>query len=156
MVSRAFTLIELLVVLAVLALLITIAVPRYVDDVERARETTLRTDLKVMREAIDHFEADQGRLPKDLGELVARRYLKEIPIDPITDKRDTWIVVSAAEAAALASSEALAGTAGTQIVAASSPDKQAAPDGEAAQEALADIHSGAEGKAKDGSAFRDW
>jgi prepilin-type N-terminal cleavage/methylation domain-containing protein len=151
--ERGFTLIELLVVLAILALLLTIAAPRYIDHVGRARDTALRTDLKVMREAIDKFDGDQGRLPASLDELVARRYLKEIPVDPITDKRDTWIVVTSAEMEqALAESgqsvSTTAATAGTKDA--------TTPRIDVNRDALADIHSGAEGKAKDGTTYRDW
>ncbi len=153
--AAGFTLIELLVVLAIIGLLITIAVPRYVDHVERARETALKTDLKVMREAIDKFEADQGRLPKNLDELVALRYLKEIPIDPITGARNAWIPVSAAEEAALLAERAA--SAGT--VRADAANASATPGGAAAQpvlEDLADVHSGAKGTAKDGTEFAAW
>ncbi|KQV95041.1 type II secretion system protein G [Pelomonas sp. Root1237] len=90
---HGFTVIELLVVLAVMALLLSVAAPRYVQHVDRARETTLRHDLYAMRDAIDKFCADQGRYPKDLSELVQRRYLRDIPVDPLTERRDTWTVV---------------------------------------------------------------
>jgi prepilin-type N-terminal cleavage/methylation domain-containing protein len=90
-----FTLIELLVVLAIVALLVTIAAPRYVDSVERARETTLRSSLAVMRDAIDQFAADRGRYPDSLDELTQLRYLRRVPDDPLTGRRDTWIAVSA-------------------------------------------------------------
>ena len=147
-----FTLIELLVVLAVLALLLTIATPRYVEHVERARETALRTDLKVMREAIDKFEGDQGRLPATLDELVARRYLKEIPVDPITDKRDTWIVVSATEF-----EQALIASAGTATTTTStSSSEQGTSTSVTNEDSVADVRSGANGKARDGTSFKDW
>lgn len=90
---RGFTLIELLVVLAALALLLGLAVPRYVEHVERARETVLRQNLATMRDAIDKFSADRGRYPEDLAELARERYLRELPRDPLTDRSDTWAVV---------------------------------------------------------------
>lgn len=90
---RGFTLIELLVVLAALALLLGIAVPRYVEHVDRARETVLRQNLAVLRDAIDKFNADRGRYPLDLAELARERYLREVPRDPLTDRSDSWIVV---------------------------------------------------------------
>ncbi len=156
--SAGFTLIELLVVLAILALLLTIAAPRYIDRVQRARETALRTDLKVMREAIDKFEGDQGRLPVTLDELVQRRYLKEIPLDPITDKRDTWVVVSAAEVdqALVASGQVTASTAVPSSATVTSSSKDGTSTSTASADGVADVHSGAEGKAKDGSEFKDW
>jgi prepilin-type N-terminal cleavage/methylation domain-containing protein len=89
----AFTLIELMVVLAIVSLLVSIAAPRYFGSIQRARENTLRTSLNVMREAIDKYLGDQGRYPADLGELVTRHYLRNVPTDPITGRTDTWILV---------------------------------------------------------------
>ncbi|WP_423598385.1 type II secretion system protein [Roseateles sp. MS654] len=91
--SRGFTVIELLVVLAALALLLSVAAPRYVQHVDRARDTALRHNLHGLRDAIDKFYSDQGRYPKELNELVERRYLRAIPTDPVTQRADTWVVV---------------------------------------------------------------
>ena len=91
--SRGFTLIELLVVMAILATLLTIAVPRYFDHLDRAREATLRESLAVMRDAIDKFKADTGQYPETLDDLVTRRYLRRIPPDPITERKDSWLAV---------------------------------------------------------------
>ncbi len=87
---RGFTLIELIVVLAILALLISLAVPRYFAHIERAREATLRQDLHVMRDAIDKFHGDKGRFPDSLEELVSERYLRSVPVDPLTDSATSW------------------------------------------------------------------
>lgn len=89
-VRRGFTLIELLVVMAIIATLLSIVAPRYFDHLERAREASLQQSLAVMRDAIDKFRADTGVYPKDLQELVARRYLRDVPSDPITGKRSDW------------------------------------------------------------------
>ena len=91
--GRGFTLIELLVVMAVIATLLTIAVPRYFQHLDRAREATLRESLAVMREAIDKYQADTGRLPESLEDLVRRRYLRKVPVDPITDSGESWVLV---------------------------------------------------------------
>jgi general secretion pathway protein G len=96
---RGFTLIELLVVLAALALLLGLAVPRYVEHVDRARETVLRQNLASLRDAIDKFNADRGRYPLELGELARERYLREVPRDPFTDRADTWVVAPPAQGA---------------------------------------------------------
>lgn len=88
-----FTLIELLVVMAIIATLLTIAVPRYFASLEKSKEAVLRTDLNVMREAIDKFYGDKGKYPDTLDELVSKRYLRALPRDPITDSRETWIIV---------------------------------------------------------------
>jgi general secretion pathway protein G len=91
---RGFTLIELLVVMAIIAMLLTIAVPRYVRSLQRSREAVLRQDLFALRESIDRFYGDTGRYPPTLAELVERRYLRSIPIDPIARAADKWILVS--------------------------------------------------------------
>lgn len=85
--------IELLVVMAALGLLLALAAPRYVEHVDRGRETVLRHNLAGTREAIDKFYADRARYPVDLSELVAQRYLRRVPLDPLTDRADTWLVV---------------------------------------------------------------
>ena len=90
---RGFTLIELIVVMAIVALLVSIAAPRYFASVERARENSLRASLAVMRHAIDQFAADRGRYPQTLEELVDQRYLRALPEDPYTGRRDSWVSV---------------------------------------------------------------
>lgn len=93
---RAFTIIELLVVMAALGLLLAIVAPRYVTHVDRAREAVLRQNLRGIREAIDKFYADHARYPADLQELVQARYLREVPLDPVTDRTDSWVPVATA------------------------------------------------------------
>ena len=85
-----FTLIELLVVMAIVATLLAIAAPRYFDHVDRAREATLRQSLSVMRDAIDKYRADTGKWPETLDTLVEKRYLRKVPVDPLTERPDTW------------------------------------------------------------------
>lgn len=91
--GRGFTLIELLVVMSVIATLLTIAVPRYFQHLDRAREASLRESLAVMRDALDKYRADTGRYPETLEELVTKRYLRKVPPDPITESTDTWVIV---------------------------------------------------------------
>ena len=79
--------------MAIVALLVSIAAPRYFRSVDRARENTLRTSLNVMRDAIDQHLADRGRYPESLDELAAQRYLRELPEDPMTGRRDTWVAL---------------------------------------------------------------
>ena len=92
--AGGFTLIELLVVMAIVALLVSIAAPRYFRSIERAREGTLHTSLNVMRDAIDQFESDKGRYPDSLEELVETRYLRAVPVDPMTDSNTTWVLLT--------------------------------------------------------------
>jgi general secretion pathway protein G len=88
-----FTLIELIVVMAIIATLLTIALPRYFGSVDRSKEVTLRQSLNVMRDAIDKFNADNGRYPDKLEDLVEKRYIRAIPLDPITESAETWVIV---------------------------------------------------------------
>jgi len=92
--DQGFTLIELLVVLAIVGLLGSIALPRYLASVEHARETTLRGTLAVVREAIDRYSADRGHYPADLQALVDARYLHALPEDPFTARRDSWVLLA--------------------------------------------------------------
>lgn len=91
--ARAFTLIELIVVLAIVSLLLTIALPRYFQSIDVSKDTVLKENLRIMRETVDKFYGDTGRYPESLEELVERKYLRAIPPDPITEKRDTWTII---------------------------------------------------------------
>lgn len=91
---KGFTLVELLVVLSILALLLTLAVPRYFISIERAKEAALQQDLNILRESIDKFYADTGRYPESLESLVERKYIRKLPIDPITGQDNTWVLLA--------------------------------------------------------------
>jgi len=91
--AKGFTLVELLVVLAILAMLLTLAVPKYFSSLERAKEAALQQNLNTVRENIDKFYADKGRYPESLEDLVALKYIRKLPIDPITEKDDTWVLI---------------------------------------------------------------
>ena len=91
---RGFTLIELLVVMAIIATLLTIAVPRYFRSIQRSREAVLKEDLMSLRESIDKFYGDTGKYPQTLAVLVDKRYLRGIPVDPICKAADKWILVN--------------------------------------------------------------
>jgi general secretion pathway protein G len=88
-----FTLIELLVVLAIVALLLTLAVPRFFPSVDSARETILLDNLRSVRAVIDQFHADTGRYPDSLEQLVEKKYLARLPVDPILESDSGWIIV---------------------------------------------------------------
>lgn len=96
MVTRAmrksgFTLIELLVTLTIIATLLSLAAPRYFGGVERAKESVLQENLATLRDAIDKHFADTGRYPDSLDDLVSKKYLRRIPVDPVTERVDTWV-----------------------------------------------------------------
>jgi len=95
--TRGFTLMELMVVMAIIASLMTLALPRYFHSVDRSREAVLRQDLHIMRDAIDKFLADRGRYPLTLEELAEKRYLRKVPADPVTESPSTWVVVAPPE-----------------------------------------------------------
>lgn len=96
---RGFTVIELLVVLAAIGLLLAVALPRYVQHVDAAREVALKHNLRALREAIDKYHADRGRYPESLQELVATHYLRQVPEDPITRRGDGWRTLAPAQGA---------------------------------------------------------
>ena len=93
--KRGFTLIELLAVLAIIGVLLTLSAPKYFHSVDVARETALAENLRITREAIDRFYSDRGRYPGSLEELVARRYLRNLPVDPVAGKGAIWALVTA-------------------------------------------------------------
>lgn len=90
---QGFTLVELLVVMAIIALLLTIAVPRYFNSVEKSKETVLHENLSLTRQALDKFYGDNGKYPNTLEDLVSKKYLRSLPTDPITGSAATWIII---------------------------------------------------------------
>lgn len=121
--KSGFTLIELLVVMAIIATLLSLAAPRYIGNVDKAKESVLKENLASLRDVLDKHYADKGKYPAKLDELVTHRYLRKIPIDPITDSNKTWVVIPP-------------------------PDVQLG--------GVFDVRSGASGKARDGTNYRDW
>ena len=124
--SRGFTLVELLLVLLIVALLASLVAPVVTGSIQHARESTLRQDLQEMRKAIDGYYGDTGAYPAELEVLVKKRYLRRIPLDPITEKRDSWLLVH--------TEDAKTGKGGGII----------------------DVRSGSMDKASDDSFYKDW
>jgi len=91
---RGFTLIELLVVLAIIATLLTLAVPRYFSSVDKSKEAVLKENLYQMRDAIGKYYADRGKYRESLQALATDKYLRSVPLDPVTDSATTWIVLA--------------------------------------------------------------
>lgn len=89
--QSGFTLVELMVVMSIIGILMLLAVPSYISAVKHAQEAVLREDLHVMRTAIDSFTMDKQKGPQSLDDLVQSGYLKEIPEDPMTHSKETWV-----------------------------------------------------------------
>jgi len=94
-----FTLIELLIVMAIIATLLTLVVPRYFGSVDRSKEVVLKQSLATVRDAIDKYYGDTGHYPENLQDLVDKRYLRSMPVDPVTESTTTWEIVPPIDAA---------------------------------------------------------
>jgi general secretion pathway protein G len=126
--TRGFTLIELMIVISIILILMGVAIPQYQQSVLRAKESVLRQDLHVMRNAIDQYTLDKAKAPQSLQDLVDANYLKEIPKDPMTNSNDTWQTVQEDTMMAI--------------------DQQ--------QPGIDDVHSGSEATGSDGTAYNTW
>ena len=91
--GRGFTLIELMIVMAIIAILISIAVPIYNHVITRSRESVLRSNLFTIRSMIDEYTYDKQKAPQTLDDLVSDGYLREVPMDPMTNSKDTWKLI---------------------------------------------------------------
>lgn len=98
--QKGFSLLELMIAMFILIILISVALPTYRRSVQQARETVLKENLWQMRRAIDQYSADKGKLPQSIEELVQTNYLREVPVDPITETRE-WEEVQGEDAASL-------------------------------------------------------
>jgi general secretion pathway protein G len=89
-----FTLIELMIVIAVIAILATIAIPKYLTSLKASREAVLKEDLHVLRQQIDAYTNDKEKAPQALDDLVSAGYMKSIPEDPMTHSNTTWVAAT--------------------------------------------------------------
>jgi general secretion pathway protein G len=126
--QSGFTLIELLVVLSLIMILASLGLMQYRNSVRTAKEATLRSNLMIMRDAIDQYYADKAKYPESLNALVSEGYLRSIPEDKITNSTDTW----------------------TTVPAPSEPGTLSANAG------IYDVKSGSPDTAIDGSRYADW
>ena len=91
--ERGFTLLELMIVISIIIILVSVALPQFQKTIMHARETVLKDDLHKMRELLDQYAADKGKLPQSLDDLVTAGYMRELPKDPITDNKD-WVIAT--------------------------------------------------------------
>ena len=126
--SRGFTLIELMIVISIILILVSIAIPIYNQSLVRAKEAVLKQDLWAMRSVIDQYTMDKGKAPQSVDDLVSAGYLKQVPIDPFTNSRDTWVPEQ------------------EDVLLSVNQD----------QPGISDVHSGASGAASDGTAYSSW
>jgi len=124
--QRGFSLLELMIAMFILIILLSVAFPTYQRSVQHARETVLKENLWQMRRSIDQFTSDKGKLPKSIDELVEMKYLREKPVDPITEK-DDWEEVQG--------------------------EDTLTPDGE---QGLKDVKSSAQGVDTDGKEYKEY
>ncbi len=89
---RGMTLIELMIVLTIIITVISVAVPLYQKAIMRSKEAVLKQNLFTMRSLIDEYTFDKEKAPQALQDLVTEGYLRELPLDPLTKKRDSWKV----------------------------------------------------------------
>jgi general secretion pathway protein G len=92
--NKGYTLIEMMTVIAIMGILASIAVPSFQRSIVRSREASLRNSLFVLRDVIDQYYGDFGEYPESLEILVEKRYIREIPMDPLTGSADTWILIA--------------------------------------------------------------
>jgi general secretion pathway protein G len=85
---RGFSLLELMIAMFILVILLSVALPTYQHTVQHAKETVLKENIRQIEKAIDQYAADKGKLPQSIDDLVEAKYLREVPVDPITEKAE--------------------------------------------------------------------
>lgn len=127
-----FTLIEMVIVMALIGLLLTLAVPRYFFALDNGKLKVQQQNLASIRDAIDKFYGDQGHYPETLDTLVQSRYLRSVPIDPLTEKSN-WTIVAptaAVSSGELPTSSTTAGDSGANVDTSGVYDVHSAAEGQ--------------------------
>jgi general secretion pathway protein G len=126
--QKGFTLIELMIVISVILILVSLAVPIYSSSIVRAREAVLRDNLFTMRSLINQYTLDKEKAPQSLEDLVSAGYLKVIPVDPMTNSRDSWVV----------------------------EQEDVLLSADQTQPGISDVHSGSSATSLEGTAYNSW
>lgn len=137
--------------MAIIATLMSVVAPRYFRASNDAREAALKANLLSLREAIDHFHGDRGTYPETLSDLVDRRYIRAIPIDPISGSTETWKLLPPPERPAEKTISTNTNTFGklpTSNLPASNKNQPIA-----AETGIYDVRSGSIGSTRDGVSF---
>jgi len=90
---RGFTFVELMIVMAIIAVLLSVAIPIYSRSIMRAKESVLKNNLFTLRTVIDEYTYDKQKAPQSLEDLVTSGYLRQVPVDPITTTAESWKIV---------------------------------------------------------------
>ena len=126
--AKGFTLIELMIVMTIISILLAVAVPIYNKSIKRAKETVLRNNLFTLRTMIDEYTVDKQHAPQALEDLVSDGYLRQVPVDPMTNNSQSWKIIM--------------------------EDTPAGGDNQ--PPGIFDVRSGAEGNGLDGTPYGDW
>ncbi|HOT76959.1 MAG TPA: type II secretion system protein [Candidatus Wallbacteria bacterium] len=91
--TGAFTLIEVLAVVIIISILFAASQPLIGESARKTKESVLKSNLRGVRDTIARFYKDHERYPESLQELVDKKYIMALPLDPVTEKNDTWIII---------------------------------------------------------------
>ena len=125
--KKGYTLLELMLVVAIVGILVSLAIPNFQQSAMKAKETALKQNLFTMRAVLDQYYADRGDYPDNLEVLVEAKYLRAIPMDPLTKSSTTWIEIYGEQ-----------------------------EGGDDSSAGVYDIKSGNDDVARDGTPYKDW
>ena len=123
-----FTFIELMIVMAIIAVLMAVALPKYTRSIQRSKESVLKNNLFTLRTVIDEYTYDKKKAPQTLEDLVSDGYLRQVPIDPITGNAESWKLTM----------------------------EDATNAADQSQPGIWDVHSGANGTSLEGTPYSEW